>query len=151
MPAPRPISQEDLAAAQLDGVAKPLIVFDGVCHLCTGFVKFVIRHDRAGRFVFLPAQSPRGEALYRRLGLKTADWESNLLLQGGRVHTELDAFVEITRRFGGTWALTRALYVLPRPMRDWLYNRIARNRYQWFGKRATCFLPSPDLAARFLD
>jgi len=151
MAATRPISQEDLAAAQLGGMTKPLIVFDGVCHLCTGFVKFVIRHDRAGRFLFLPAQSLRGEALYCRLGLKTVDWESNLLLQDGRVHTELDAFVEITRRFGGAWALTPVLYVLPRALRDWLYNRIARNRYRWFGKRATCFLPSPALAARFLD
>jgi predicted DCC family thiol-disulfide oxidoreductase YuxK len=151
MPPPRALSKEDLASADLTHLAKPVIVFDGICHLCTGFAKFVIGHDRAGRFLFLAAQSPRGEALYRRLGLKTDDWTSNLLILDGRVHTELDAFIEITRRFGGLWRLTAALYVLPRPVRDWLYNRIARNRYDWFGKRDVCFVPTPELRSRFLD
>lgn len=126
-------------------------MFDGICHLCTGFVRFVIRWDRAGLFQFLPAQSPRGEALYARLGLKTGDWDSNLLVLDGRVYTELDAFIEITRRFGGVWRLTPILYAIPRLLRDRLYNRIARNRYRWFGKRAVCYLPTPDLAARFLE
>jgi predicted DCC family thiol-disulfide oxidoreductase YuxK len=151
MPPPRPISAADLAAAGLSDLRHPLIVFDGVCHLCTGFVRFVIRRDRDGLFQFLPAQSPRGEALYARLGLKSGDWDSNLLVLEGSVHTELDAFIEIARRFGGPWRLTPILYAIPRPWRDWLYNRIARNRYRWFGRRAACYLPTPELAARFLD
>lgn len=150
-PPPRPVSGEDLAAAQLADLRKPLIVFDGVCHLCTGFVQFVIRHDRQGLFRFLPAQSPRGTALYARLGLRTGDWDSNLLVIDGRVYTELDAFIEIARRFGGIWRLAPILYGIPRGMRDWLYNRIARNRYAWFGKRDRCYLPTPELAERFLD
>jgi predicted DCC family thiol-disulfide oxidoreductase YuxK len=151
MPPPRPISVEDLAAAGLSAIAKPVIVFDGVCHLCTGFAKFVIGHDHAERFLFMAAQSPRGETLYRRLGLKTDDLETNLLILDGRVYTELDAFIEISRRFGGLWRLTPSLYALPRPIRDWLYLRIARNRYRWFGKRDICFMPTPELSARFLD
>jgi predicted DCC family thiol-disulfide oxidoreductase YuxK len=151
MPAPRPISDADLAAAGLSSLDHPLIVFDGICHLCTGFVRFVIRWDRESLFQFLPAQSPRGEALYARLGLKGDDWNSNLLVLEGRVYTELDAFVEIARRFGGAWRLMPILYAMPRPLRDWLYNRIARNRYHWFGKRDACYLPTPDLASRFLD
>jgi predicted DCC family thiol-disulfide oxidoreductase YuxK len=151
MPPPRPISAEDLAAANLSTLAHPLIVFDGVCHLCTGFVGFVIRWDRDALFQFLPAQSPRGEVLYARLGLKSDDWNSNLLVLEGRVYTELDAFVEIARRFGGFWRLMPILYAIPRPLREWLYNRIARNRYDWFGKRDTCYLPTPELAPRFLN
>ena len=151
MPPPRPISAADLAAAGLSDLDRPLIVFDGICHFCTGFVRFVIRRDRDALFQFLPAQSPRGEALYARLGLKSGDWDSNLLVLKGRVYTELDAFIEIARRFGGLWRLMPILYVIPRPMRDWLYNRIARNRYRWFGKRAACYLPAPEWAARFLD
>jgi len=151
MPPSRPISEADLAAAGLSDQRKPLIVFDGICHLCTGFVHFVIRRDRDGLFQFLPAQSPRGEALYARLGLKTGDWESNILVREGTVTTELDAFIEITRRFGGLWRLTPILYAIPRPLRDWLYTRIARNRYRWFGKRDACYLPTPELAPRFLD
>jgi len=156
MPPPRPISAADLAAAHLSDLRKPLIVFDGICHLCTGFVRFVIRWDRDALFQFLPAQSPRGESLYARLGLKsgapeTQDWDSNLLVIEGRVYTELDAFIEITRRFGGLWRLILILYAIPRPLRDWLYNRLARNRYRWFGKRDVCYLPTPELASRFLD
>jgi predicted DCC family thiol-disulfide oxidoreductase YuxK len=151
VPPPRALSPENLAAADLSAIAKPVIVFDGVCHLCTGFAQFVIRHDRDGRFLFAAAQSTRGETLYRRLGLRTEDWESNLLILDGRVFTELDAFVEITRRFGGLWSATPILYLLPRPLRDWLYNRIARNRYAWFGKRDACFMPTPELRSRFLE
>ncbi len=151
MPPPRPITDADLAAAQLSDLRKPLIVFDGVCHLCTGFVHFVIRWDQAGLFQFLPAQSPRGEALYARFGLKSGDWDSNLLILDGRVFTELDAFIEIARHFGGLWSLMPILYVMPRSLRDWLYRRIARNRYDWFGKRDACYLPTPELASRFLD
>jgi predicted DCC family thiol-disulfide oxidoreductase YuxK len=151
MPPPRPITAADLAAARLSDLKKPLIVFDGVCHLCTGFVRFVIRWDRTARFRFLPAQSARGETLYARLGLKSGDWESNLLVFEGRVYTELDAFIEITRGFGGFWRLMPILYAIPRIWRDWIYNRIARNRYRWFGKRDTCYLPTPELSARFLD
>ena len=151
MPPPRPISEADLAVARLSDLRQPLIVFDGICHLCTGFVRFVIRWDHDAQFRFLPAQSPRGEALYARLGLKSGDWDSNLLILNGRVYTELDAFIEITRRFGGLWRLMPILYAVPRPLRDWVYNRIARNRYDWFGKRDTCYLPTPELAPRFLD
>ena len=151
MPPPRSLSQDDLTAAELTSIAKPVIVFDGICHLCTGFAKFVIRHDRDGRFLFLAAQSPRGEVLYRRLGLKTGDWESNLLILDRQVYTELDSFIEVTRRFGGPWRLMPILYALPRPIRDWLYNRIARNRYAWFGRRDVCFVPTPELQSRFLD
>jgi predicted DCC family thiol-disulfide oxidoreductase YuxK len=90
------------------------------------------------------------------MGLKSGapeiqDWDSNLLVLEGRVYTELDAFIEIARRFDGFWRLMPILYVIPRPLRDWLYLRIARNRYRWFGKRDTCYLPTPELAARFLD
>jgi predicted DCC family thiol-disulfide oxidoreductase YuxK len=151
MPPPRPISEADLAAANLSDLRHPLIVFDGICHLCTGFVRFVIRWDRVALFQFLPAQSPRGEALYARLGLKSGDWDTNLLVLDGRVYTELDAFIEIARRFGGLWQLMPLLYAIPRILRDWLYNRLARNRYNWFGKRDVCYLPAPDLASRFLD
>ena len=151
MPPPRPISAADLAAANLSDLRHPLIVFDGICHLCTGFVHFVIRRDHAALFRFLPAQSSGGEALYTRLGLKSGDWDSNLLVMNGLVTTELDAFIEITRRFGGLWRLTPILYAIPRPLRDWLYNRIARNRYRWFGKRDACYLPTPELVARFME
>ena len=141
MPPPRRISAEDLAAAGLSDLRQPVIVFDGVCNLCTGFVRFVLRWDRAALFRFLPAQSPGGELLYARLGLKSGDWDTNLLILDARVYTELDAFIEVARRFGGVWRLMPVLYAIPRSLRDWLYNRIARNRYRWFGKRDTCYLP----------
>lgn len=129
---------------------RPLIVFDGECVLCSGFVRFVLRHDTEGQFRFLAAQSDLATALYRHYGLATDVWETNLLLAEGRLYTRSDAAIEITSRFGGLWLLTRAFRILPRILRNPLYDLIARNRYRWFGRQELCLVPTPDLADRFL-
>ena len=129
---------------------RPLIVFDGACVLCSGFVRFVLRHDRAGQFRFLAAQSPLAGAIYRHYSLATDAWETNLLLAEGVLHTKSAAGIEITARFGGIWSLIRGLRVFPRPLRDWLYDRIARNRYRWFGRQELCLVADPAHEDRFL-
>ena len=129
---------------------RPLIVFDGECVLCSGFVRFVLRHDAEGQFRFLAAQSDLATALYRHYGLATDVWETNLLLAEGRLYTRSDAAIEITSRFGGLWSLTRAFRILPRILRNPLYDLIAGNRYRWFGRQDLCLVPTPDLADRFL-
>lgn len=129
---------------------KPLIVFDGACVLCSGFVRFVLRHDTAGQFHFLAAQSDLATAIYRHYGLSTDVWETNLLLAEGRLYTRSAAGIAITARFGGFWSVMRVLLLIPRPIRDWVYDRIARNRYRWFGRQDLCMIPEPMLADRFL-
>jgi predicted DCC family thiol-disulfide oxidoreductase YuxK len=128
----------------------PLIVFDGVCVLCSGFVRMVVRLDRQSRFRFATAQSPFGEALFRQHGLRTVTYETNLVLIDGVAFTRLDSFVAVMSELGWPWRAAKALLLLPRPLRDWLYDRIARNRYALFGRKDSCDIPSPELRERFL-
>ena len=131
-----------------------VILFDGVCNLCNGFVQFVIRHDQAGRFRFAALQSPEGQALLAAHGqpLPTplADPDSVLLVQGGRVYAHSTAVLHIAQGLGWPWRLAGAGWLLPQGWRDALYRYVARNRYRWFGRQASCLLPTPALKSRFL-
>ncbi len=127
-----------------------IIVFDGVCVLCNGFVRFVLRHDRQARFSFLIAQTETGEALYRALELKSSDYDTVLVFVDGTFHEKLDAFCVVMGRLGWPWRALGALRVLPRGLKDWLYDRIARNRYAIFGRCDTCLVPDETLRERFL-
>ena len=129
---------------------RPLLVFDGVCVLCSGFAKFVLRHDKGQRFRFATAQGPIGQALFRHYGLDTVDYETNLVLIGGLAYGKLDAFAAVMGEIGAPWSLLRAVRVLPRGPSDWLYDRIATNRYRLFGRTETCILPPPQWRERFL-
>jgi predicted DCC family thiol-disulfide oxidoreductase YuxK len=117
---------------------KPLIVFDGVCVLCNGFARFVAKRDSANRFRFAEAQSPLGGALFRHYGLDDIDFETNLLVQDGRAYGRMEAFARILGQLGGPWPAAKIVLVLPGPARDWLYDRIARNRYSLFGRYEAC-------------
>ncbi|TWT05769.1 thiol-disulfide oxidoreductase DCC family protein [Reyranella sp. CPCC 100927] len=128
----------------------PVILFDGVCNLCASFVRFVITRDPAGVFRFVPAQSALGSAILHDLGMSTTAYESYILIESGRAYFKSGAYFRIAARLRQPWPLTRVLRVCPRLLRDWAYDRIAANRYAWFGRRDTCLVPSPDIVARFL-
>jgi predicted DCC family thiol-disulfide oxidoreductase YuxK len=130
---------------------RDVIVFDGECALCSGFFRFMVARDRQERFAFATAQSPLGQALYRELGLPTVDYETNLVITGGRIHQRIDAFVAAMISLGSIWRAAALLRLLPGPLRDFLYHRIARNRYAIFGRYDSCMVPDPALRARFLD
>ena len=129
---------------------KDIVVFDGVCVLCSGFMRFVCRHDQRGRFHFVIAQSDLGEALYAHYGLKCGDYETNLVFLDGVLHLKLDAFTAVMAGLGWPWRALVLLNWIPRPRRDALYDRLARNRYRLFGRRAQCMVPDAELKARFL-
>lgn len=128
------------------------ILFDGVCNLCNGFVQFVIQRDQAGQFRFAALQSEAGCQLLAAHGLPAPTTpDSVVLLAEGRTYTQSDAALGILRRLGGGWGLMAAvLRVLPRFVRDAAYRLVARNRYRWFGQQDACWLPTPELKARFL-
>ncbi|MDO7849447.1 thiol-disulfide oxidoreductase DCC family protein [Hymenobacter sp. M29] len=130
------------------------ILFDGVCNLCNGFVQFVIRHDAAGRFRFAALQSEAGRALLAAHGLAptslATDPDSVLLLSGGQLYSHSDAVLRIARGLGGIWQVAALARVLPRVWRDAAYRFVARHRYRWFGREESCWLPTPELKARFL-
>lgn len=128
-----------------------VILFDGVCNLCNGFVTFVIARDPGGRFKFGPLQSTAAERLLGDIDPRDRWPDSVVLVENGRVWTRSAAALRIARRLTFPWPLAFALVVVPRPIRDSIYNLVARRRYQWFGKRDVCMMPTQALAERFLD
>ncbi|MFD2786420.1 thiol-disulfide oxidoreductase DCC family protein [Hymenobacter rubripertinctus] len=129
-----------------------IILFDGVCNLCNGFVQFVLEHDAGGQFRFAALQSGAGQGLLREYGLPApTEPDSVVLLADGRAYTHSAAALGILARLSGRWAtLARVGRWFPRPLRDAVYRLIARNRYRWFGRQESCWLPTPALKARFL-
>ncbi len=129
----------------------PVILFDGVCNLCNGWVQFVISHDPSARFRFASFQSPAGRRLSLANGVDPDALKSFFLLSGGNLLARSDAAIEVVVQFGGLWRLLGVLRFIPRPLRDLVYSSVARNRYRLFGKREACLMPSPELASRFLS
>ena len=129
---------------------RPVIIFDGMCVLCSTFAQFVLRTDRQRRYRLLAAQSPLGAALYSHFGLDPVDYETNILLEDGRVWLKSEGSIRMFEGLGFPWSLMAIGRLIPRPWRDRLYEVIARNRLRWFGVRSQCYLPDPSQADRFL-
>ena len=127
---------------------RPVFVFDGVCVLCSGGARWLMRHDPQARINFAPAQEALGQALYTHYGVEIGD--SYLLIAGGRAFTASRGYLELCRILGGWWHLPRLLAVVPEGLRDWLYAMVARNRYRWFGKAEYCALLTPAQRSRLL-
>ena len=127
-----------------------LVLFDGVCNLCNAAIQFIIRRDPREHFQFAALTS---EAARRSLGtLPPATMpDSVILVDQGRVFTRSDAALHIVRRLTFPWFLGYGLIVLPRGLRDAVYDAVAQRRYRWFGRREACMVPSPSLRKRFLD
>jgi predicted DCC family thiol-disulfide oxidoreductase YuxK len=137
-----------LSDAALVRRRRPLFVFDGHCVLCSTGAAFIMRHDRNGLVQFMSAQSALGTAVYREVGLPIDD--SYLLIDSGGWHTKSDGYLRLVRILGGWWRLALVGAVIPRAVRDWIYDRIARNRYRWFGRTDQCALLTPDQRARLV-
>jgi predicted DCC family thiol-disulfide oxidoreductase YuxK len=131
--------------------AHPIVLFDGVCNLCSASVQFILRRDSGARFRFASLQSAAGQELLARLGIDTQGFDSVVVIEGDRWFKESDAALRVAHHLGGPWRLLTVLRLIPRPLRDRAYRLIARNRYRWFGKKETCWLPTPELRGRFLD
>lgn len=131
---------------------KKIILFDGVCNLCNRWVQFVIKRDKADRFRFAALQSDTGRELLRQRSIEGPPMGSIILMQPGIAYwTKSDAVLGIVKEFGGIWKLYSILAWIPRPLRDGIYNMVARNRYAWFGRKEQCMVPSPALRGKFLD
>jgi predicted DCC family thiol-disulfide oxidoreductase YuxK len=128
----------------------PVIVFDGVCVLCSRWVRFVLRHDRSGRTRFATMQSTAGRELLIRFALDPDDPLSLLYVIDGRGFQDTEAILRVLAGFGGAWRASAVLRLVPRAARDVLYRWLARNRYRWFGRTEQCLVPTPEQAARFL-
>lgn len=134
----------------METMAHPIVLFDGVCNLCNGSIQFLIKRDRQAHFRFASLQSGTGQKLQADLGMDPQALDSVILVEGDRWYKESDAALRIARNLPGAWKLLTAFRIVPRPLRDAVYWWIARNRYRWFGKAETCWLPTPELRGRFL-
>jgi len=122
-------------------VATRLVIFDGICHVCSGWVRFFSRHRVDPPFQLIPMQSIAGKALLVEYGIDPEDPATFLVLDQGRQFTQSDAVIHVINALGGLWRMSAALRIVPKSWRDFLYRVLARNRYRWFGRRNVCYLP----------
>lgn len=127
-----------------------LILFDGVCNVCNASVNFVMQRDPAGRFRFAALQSEVGQEILRKMGRKTTEFDSVILLENSRVYEKSDAALRIARHLRG-WRWAWMFRFVPKFLRSAAYDLIARNRYRWFGKRDVCRVPTLEERGRFLE
>lgn len=130
---------------------KPILLFDGVCNLCNGAVQFIIKRDPKAKFYFAALQSDTGQQLLRDFQLTDEYLTTLVLVEDGKVYLRSSAVLRIARNLNGLWPLAYVFMVIPRPIRDAVYNWVGSNRYRWFGKEESCMIPTPDLKSRFLN
>ena len=127
-----------------------VILYDGVCVFCSRWVRFVVARDVRRRFRFTAIQPAYGTRMARALGIDPADPDTNAVIHGGVAYFKSDAALTVLSNLPG-WGWVRALRLVPRPIRDTVYNLVARNRYRIFGKYEECFVPDAELRARVME
>ncbi|PKR83404.1 thiol-disulfide oxidoreductase DCC family protein [Heyndrickxia camelliae] len=129
---------------------KDIILFDGICNFCNQSVQFVIKRDPSHIFHFASLQSDIGRNLLNEYGINE-NVNSVVYITNGKAYVKSDAGLQIARRLNGFWKLLYIFYLVPTPIRDLVYDYIAKNRYKWFGKSDSCMIPSPEIKKRFLE
>jgi predicted DCC family thiol-disulfide oxidoreductase YuxK len=129
---------------------KKVILFDGVCNLCNGSVVFIIKRDKKDVFRFAAIQSEEGQKLIKKHQIDTTKVDSILLLDGDNFDVKSTAALKIARHLKGGYPLLYGFIILPAFLRNWVYDIIARYRYNWFGKKDSCMIPTPELKGKFI-
>ncbi len=139
-----------------ESTSNPIVLYDGVCGLCNRAVQFLLKRDRHERLRFASLQSDFAATLLKRHGVDHQDLDTMyVVLNSGKANEALlaksDAFLLFTKEIGGIWSIARLAKIIPRPMRNWLYDFVARHRYQVFGKYEACMLPDPRHKHKFIE
>ncbi|MFL0804273.1 MAG: thiol-disulfide oxidoreductase DCC family protein [Agarilytica sp.] len=127
-----------------------IIIFDGICNFCNSSVNFIISRDYKDTFKFAPMQSPTGQQMLATHNISSDNIDTFLLVKNGKAFIKSDAALAIAQELRRPWNYLVILKLIPRPIRDYFYSLIARNRYKWFGKREHCMMPTPELKNKFL-
>ncbi|MEB8328995.1 thiol-disulfide oxidoreductase DCC family protein [Flavobacteriaceae bacterium KMM 6897] len=131
---------------------KKIILFDGVCNLCNGAIQFIIKHDKDDNFRYAPLQSAIGRQYLQERNIDTTEIDSIVLIEPGiAYYTKAVAALKIGQAFGGAWKLVQVFEWIPESISNFFYDIIAKNRYNWFGKKDACMIPTPELKAKFLE
>ena len=130
---------------------KSIILFDGVCNLCNNTVNFIIKHDKNNKFLFASLQSDAAKEILLQFNLNKNLLNTIILVQNEQVYEYSTAVLLITKDLNGFWKHLNVFLIIPKKLRDFVYNIIAKNRYRWFGTRSSCLIPSSELKNRFLE
>ncbi len=130
---------------------KSVILFDGVCNLCNGFVNFLILRDKKDKFQFGSMQSSKVKELLNQYQHRADDLSTVILIKHNKLYSQSSAVLKILRQMSGAWPLMYAFIIIPKPIRDFIYQIIARNRYTLFGKKDSCMVPNPRWKAKFIE
>jgi predicted DCC family thiol-disulfide oxidoreductase YuxK len=128
-----------------------IILFDGVCNLCNGAVQFVIKRDNRNQFLFASLQSHEGIEILSEHNLPSKRMNSFFLVENGKVYDKSTAALRVLKKMKGLWPLCYIFIIVPKFIRDGVYDWIAKHRYQWFGRKDECMIPTPELKAKFLN
>ncbi|MCX7878698.1 MAG: thiol-disulfide oxidoreductase DCC family protein [Ignavibacteria bacterium] len=140
----------DLLQADIMNDTYKIILFDGVCNFCNGFVNFIIDRDKKDIFRFAALQSDFGTGLQKKLGFDTDELKTIILVDGGKFYLKSSAALRIAKNLPFPWNLSYIFIIVPPFIRNFLYDVISKNRYKWFGKRETCRLPSTEEKRKFI-
>ena len=127
-----------------------ILLFDGVCNFCNFWVNFVLDRDRQRVIRFAPLQSEAGKTLLKKGGFSEKDFDTFILTDGEIFYTKSDAGLKVASVLGFPYSMLKVFSLLPRPLRNWVYDIIAKNRYSFFGKKEVCRIPAPGERERFL-
>ncbi len=136
---------------ELNLPSNPVVLFDGICNLCSSSVSFIIKHDRKRLFRFAPLQSNTGRKIIEESGFRKEGNDYLLLVEKGKIYTASTAALRIAGKLDGFWPLLRFFIIIPAPIRNFFYKFVARNRYKWFGKKDACMVPGESIREMFLD
>ena len=132
-------------------IENPVVLFDGVCNFCNYWVNFALKRDKKKKLKFSPLQGETARQILEKYNFNTTALSSVILIDKNRIWTQSSAAIRICKYLKGGWKLCYGLIIIPKFIRDFFYNIIARNRYKWYGKRDKCMIPTPELRDRFLD
>ena len=132
-------------------LSHPVILFDGLCNLCSGTVQFIIKHDTKRQFRFASLQSPFGQAVLQQFGLPATELNSFILLENNQIYSKSTGALRVTKKLDGLFKLLYVFIIIPPFIRNGVYNYVAKNRYKWLGKKDACWIPTPELRKLFWD
>lgn len=131
---------------------KKIILFDGVCNLCDASIQYVIKHDKDDVFRFVDLQSELGQKLLKHIGINPIHIDSIVLYEPGiAYYYKSTAALQIAKGLKGIFTVATVFQILPTGFRDLIYEYVAKNRYQWYGKKESCLVPTPALKSKFLE
>lgn len=131
-------------------IQQPIIFFDGVCNLCNASVQFVIAHDKKDQFRFTALQGDFAKEMLPKFNIDSEKLNTILLVEDGKLYTKSSAALRVARKLNGLIPLLYAFLIVPKFIRDWVYDIIAKNRYQWWGRQESCWVPTPELKSKFI-